>query len=123
MTYPEIVTHSSRTAATVSTTAAALRMVMRAALLLFSLAGIAMVPTQTLAAGEEPALTVQPTVNINTASAEELAESLHGVGVKRAEQIIAWRKQHGAFKKLEELMQIKGIGSSTIEKNRSRIQL
>lgn len=108
---------------TIPSAVASLRVLLRGALLVLSLAGIATLPVQTLAAGEEPALSVQPVVNINTASAQELSESLHGVGLKRAEQIVAWRKQHGAFKSVEELMQIKGIGTSTIEKNRTRIKL
>lgn len=47
-------------------------------------------------------------VNINTASLEELM-SVKGIGQKRAEAILAWRKEHGRFNEKEEIMQVKGI--------------
>ena len=50
-----------------------------------------------------------PKVNINTASQAEL-ESLPQIGPKIAEQIILYRTQNGNFKKIEEIMKIKGIG-------------
>ena len=53
-------------------------------------------------------------VNINTATAEQLAY-LPGVGPKTAEEIIAYREANGAFKKLTDLMQVKGIGDKTFE--------
>lgn len=48
-------------------------------------------------------------VNINTASAEQLA-LLPGVGAKAAQRIIEYREQHGRFAKPTDLMQVKGIG-------------
>ena len=54
-------------------------------------------------------------VNINTATAEQLAY-LPGVGPKTAEEIIAYREANGAFKKLTDLMQVKGIGDKTFER-------
>ena len=47
-------------------------------------------------------------VNINTAGVEELM-TLKGVGVSRAQAIIAWRKEQGPFEKPEDIMQISGI--------------
>jgi len=61
------------------------------------------------------------TVDINTADAEALAAALHGVGEKKAEQIINYRKQNGPFKSIEELTNVKGIGGTILEKNRGRI--
>lgn len=63
------------------------------------------------------------TVNINTASAEELATLLKGVGEKRAQDIVEYRKVNGEFKSVQELTNVKGIGASTLEKNSDRIQL
>jgi competence protein ComEA len=54
-------------------------------------------------------------VNVNTATAEQLAY-LPGVGPKTAEEIIAYREANGAFKKLTDLMQVKGIGDKTFER-------
>lgn len=53
-------------------------------------------------------------VNINTADAAQLA-LLPRVGEKAAERIIAYRTEHGPFKKTSELMQVKGIGAKTYE--------
>ncbi len=62
-------------------------------------------------------------VNINSASAEELASALKGVGPKKAAAIIEWREEFGSFQHLEELMEVKGIGPATFEKNRAKITL
>ena len=62
-------------------------------------------------------------VNINTADAVALAESLSGVGPKIATSIIAYRKKHGPFAKIEDLVNVKGIGPKTLEKNRKDILL
>ena len=74
-------------------------------------------------AAEDAAVQQVQVVNVNTASAEELAESLIGVGEARAELIVQYREQIGGFSSVEQLLEIKGIGMATLEKNRSRIQL
>lgn len=63
------------------------------------------------------------TVSINTADAEAIAAALKGVGLKKAQAIIEWRNQNGQFTRLEQLLEIKGIGEKTLEKNRSYIRL
>ena len=50
-----------------------------------------------------------PMVNINQASATELAR-LPRVGAKLADRIVQHRKEHGAFKRAEDLMEVKGVG-------------
>ena len=62
-------------------------------------------------------------VNVNTATAEEIAKELKGVGAAKAEAIVLYRQKHGAFKSLKELTKVKGIGASTIDKNRENIEL
>ena len=59
-------------------------------------------------------------VNINTASAEELA-SLKKVGLKTASRIVEYRSTVGMFKAPEELMNVKGIGEKIFELNKDRI--
>jgi competence protein ComEA len=54
-------------------------------------------------------------VNINTASVSEL-ETLPQVGPKVAQRIVDFRTQNGKFKKIEEIMKIRGIGEKTFEK-------
>lgn len=54
-------------------------------------------------------------VNINTASPAEL-EALPGIGPAKAKAIAAYRQQHGAFKSVEELKNVKGIGEGVFSK-------
>ena len=63
------------------------------------------------------------TVNVNVASAEQLAEALDGVGIARAEAIIQHRESYGKFERVEELLMVRGIGDSILEANRSKIAL
>ena len=62
-------------------------------------------------------------VDINQADAKTIAKELNGVGTARAEAIVAYRKQHGPFKQLEDLLQVKGIGAAILDKNRDAIVL
>jgi len=62
-------------------------------------------------------------VNVNTATAEEIAESLKGVGLSKAEAIVSYRSEHGEFKHADELVNVKGIGIRTIDINRDYIRL
>lgn len=62
-------------------------------------------------------------VNINTATAEEIADSLKGVGESKAQLIIQYRDANGAFTHVDELVNVKGIGISTVDKNRGLILL
>ncbi|MGY6553867.1 MAG: ComEA family DNA-binding protein [Wenzhouxiangella sp.] len=68
-------------------------------------------------------LTVAETtpVNINTATAEQIAAALHGVGQARAEAIVAYREENGPFAHMDELVNVRGIGLSTLDRNRDRI--
>lgn len=53
--------------------------------------------------------TVAHAINLNTATATELVQLPH-IGPKTAERIILFRKEHGPFRRPEELMNVKGIG-------------
>ena len=59
-------------------------------------------------------------VNINTATVEEL-KTLKGVGEKKAEAIIEYRKKNGSFKTKEDLMKVRGIGKKLFESFQERI--
>lgn len=62
-------------------------------------------------------------VNINTADASVLAETITGVGPKLAAAIVQYRKEHGPFQSVDELQKVKGIGATTVEKNRSKLSV
>lgn len=65
----------------------------------------------------------QQTVNINTAEVDEIAQTLTNIGPAKAQAIVDYRDTNGAFRSLEQLAMVKGIGLVTIEKNRDRIVL
>jgi len=60
-------------------------------------------------------------VNINTADAAAIESALVNIGMSKAEAIVAYRKANGAFKSADELVNVKGVGLKTIERNRDRI--
>ena len=62
-------------------------------------------------------------VDINTASAQEIASALKGIGIKKAQAIVEYREQHGDFASADDLLEVKGVGEKTLEKNRDDIQL
>ena len=70
-----------------------------------------------------PTILFAETVNINTADKESLMMSIKGVGETRAEAIIAYREQNGAFNSVEELTEVRGIGASIVEKNMDNLSV
>ena len=62
-------------------------------------------------------------VNINTASAEDMAQSLKGIGIKTAQAIVAYRDSEGLFESPESIVQVKGIGDFTYEANKDVIMV
>jgi competence protein ComEA len=59
-------------------------------------------------------------VDINSADANELTE-LPGIGEKVAARIVAYRKENGKFQKIEEIMNVRGIGEKTFVKLRKHL--
>jgi competence protein ComEA len=64
----------------------------------------------------------QHPININSATVTELMQ-LPRVGAKTAERIVAFRKQHGGFRRVEELMNVKGIGEKSFAKLRQHLSV
>lgn len=62
-------------------------------------------------------------VSINTASAEELARVMNGVGLKKAQAIVNYRDEFGPFKSVEDLRQVPGMGGALVERNLSHLML
>ncbi len=57
----------------------------------------------------------KPTLNLNAATVDQL-ETLPGIGRKTAERIIEYRTKNGGFKRIEDLMNVKGIGEKSFLK-------
>ena len=74
------------------------------------------------AAAKPASVAPQEAVNINTADAQTLTK-LKGIGLKKAEAVIAFRKANGAFKTIDQLADVKGIGAKTVELNRKNIRI
>ena len=62
-------------------------------------------------------------VNVNTADAKTLAAALDGVGLSKAEAIVRYRDANGPFVDADELVNVKGIGLATIDRNRDNIRM
>ena len=63
------------------------------------------------------------TVNLNTADAATIAAKLNGIGMAKAEAIVAYREAHGPFRSVDQLAEVKGVGLKTVEKNRALLSV
>ena len=62
-------------------------------------------------------------VNVNTADSKAIADALNGIGIKKADAIVKYRTENGAFVTVEDLTKVKGIGQKTLDKNKKDILL
>jgi competence protein ComEA len=97
---------------------------LRTVLSLAALAALFAAHPSALAAGQsapparaaaKPAGAPATVVNINTASVSDI-EGLPGIGAKTAARIVEYRQKNGPFKKVEELMNVRGIGEKNFLK-------
>ena len=75
---------------------------------------------ETKPAATAPAVAAADVINLNTATAVQLA-TLPGIGPKAADLIVQYRQKNGSFKKVEEIMNVRGIGEKTFLKLKNRI--
>ena len=89
-------------------------------------------PAKTAAKESAPATSVMATeqkenkdsqISLNQATAEQLAEVMDGIGLKKAQNIISYREKHGPFSTIEQLKDVPGIGTTIMERNLSRLKL
>jgi competence protein ComEA len=59
-----------------------------------------------------PTLSTSAPINLNTATVAQL-ESLPGIGKATAERILEYRQKNGSFKKVEDLMNVRGVGEKS----------
>ena len=76
-----------------------------------------------LALGISNAVLADQVVDINTATVEQLADALNGVGESKARAIVEYRESNGPFEHIDELVNVRGIGIATVDRNRDRIRL
>lgn len=62
-------------------------------------------------------------VDINHAGAKEIADELIQIGPAKAQDIVDYRKKHGAFSTVDDLQKVPGIGSRILEMNREKIEV
>ncbi len=73
-----------------------------------------------LALVSAPAATAQSKINLNTANSAQL-QTLSGIGPSLAERILEFRAKNGPFKKIEDLMNVRGIGQKKFDSLRDKI--
>ena len=67
-----------------------------------------------------PLMATEP-VDINSADVATLAATIDGVGMKRAQAIVDYRTMHGPFRSVEDLANVRGIGTRTISLSRDKL--
>jgi competence protein ComEA len=88
------------------------------------LLGMLALPLALSAQAAEPApVAAVEKVDINTADEAALAAALKGVGLRKAAAIIEYRDQHGGFRTIDELANVRGIGLNTVDQNIERLTL
>jgi competence protein ComEA len=62
-------------------------------------------------------------VNINTADAATLSRELKGIGESKATAIVDYRQKHGAFRSVDDLALVKGVGQKLVDRNRADLRV
>ena len=89
------------------------------------LPGLGSTASEHLGASVSPAARQQQVadkIDVNSASVEKLQE-VPGIGPATAERIVAWRQEHGPFQRLDELLNVRGIGLKSLEKLRPYLRV
>lgn len=60
-------------------------------------------------------------VNVNMATAEQIANAANGIGLNTARDLVKWRMANGDFASLDDLTRVRGIGQATVDRNRDAL--
>lgn len=93
------------------------RLILTAAVLVF---GLGVLSGAEVRADDKPVMTKFKTVDLNTASAEELA-AIEALGPEKAQSIVDFRNENGPFLAVEDLLRVAGMDEALIAKIRSRV--
>jgi competence protein ComEA len=91
------------------------------AVLVLAVAALALSPGTARGAAPQPSAPGEK-VNINTAGVDELV-ALPGIGKAYAERIVEYRQKNGPFKKVEDILNVRGIGEKTFDRIKDRLTL
>lgn len=72
--------------------------------------------------GAKQTVTTSQMVSINSGNIKQLI-SLRGIGTKKAQAIMSYREQNGAFKTVDGLLKVKGIGHKILTDNKQRLKM
>lgn len=89
----------------------------------FSTSALAQVAQPADSTQVQPSVSQENRISINTATAEELARELSGVGPKKAQRIVEYRTENGPFTSAEQLKDVYGIGERIFTMNSDKIAL
>ncbi|QXH55413.1 ComEA family DNA-binding protein [Pseudomonas maumuensis] len=64
-----------------------------------------------------------PKFDLNTVDAVTLQRELNGIGMAKAEAIVAYRENNGPFTSVDELLEVKGIGKALLDRNRAKLSV
>lgn len=96
--------------------------VLTAVLVVFTLVNAATVFAAPKTEAKQEVAPANVNVNVNTASAEEL-QTVRGIGPSLAERIVEYRNQNGKFQKVEDLVNIRGIGEAKFQKIKTQVSV
>ena len=77
-------------------------------------------PAEAQRSSKPPVVATMEVINLNSASAAQIA-SLPGIGLKTAELVVQFREKNGPFKKIEEIMNVRGVGEKSFLRIKDRL--